>query len=112
VYIDQAVLIVVDKSITQYPHEPGKDDQVRIQRIDDLHHRSIKRFPVGVFFMVNNVGFYICLAGTFQTRRCRRIADYRFYLSMQIVVFYRVDYRLQVAATTGDEYDKRSFWHG
>ena len=59
--------------------------------------------------MVDDVGVYIRLACTFQAECSRRVADHCFYLSIELVVFYRIDDRLQVAATTGDEYDKRSF---
>ena len=56
VYVDQPVVISLDESLGENTHESCKYDQVRINRIDDVHQGIIEHLPVRVVFVVDHMG--------------------------------------------------------
>ena len=89
---------MLDKGPAQYPHETSENDQFGIERIDDLYHLPVEGFPVGKLFMVDHVSADVLTGCALQSSGIGPVADDGLDLGIELMIFYRIDDRLQVAA--------------
>jgi len=101
--VEHAAMVAVYQCRSQDTHETGQNHQTGLVLIYQITQGLVVGLPVGEVFVAQHPGLNACLAGSFQAEGVGVVADNGTDIHRQ-VGSSTVDYGLQVATATGDQY--------